>query len=114
MIEAEFTTNAGDMSQLGIIIVIFDVFRHFSIPNYSFRESRRVTHSLLDTKLFKAWKGFDDGSRICAEHNALYDTAVLLNLRVDTKCLCDYKTDIKTTTGKRLLIDLVTMWVHTK
>lgn len=68
-----------------------------------------MTRSVLAAELFVAANGFDHGSMVRQAHNEIYGRVIDMDLWVDAKCFWDCVTGMKTTTEKRLLIDLTTM-----
>lgn len=104
--DPSFRSNPNLSPQLGYGILLTDGARKPNISNYSSINSRRVTRSVLSSKLYAAVHAFDSASTLKMTITEVCGKLVPLTLNTDSNSLYDGLVEINATTEKRLLINL--------
>lgn len=104
--DASFATNRDLSSQLGFVTTLADKQNKANIIHYHSVKARRVTRSVLAAELFACVNSFDHSSTLRVTLNDMFGRPVPLVVCTDSKSLYDMLVGLKSTTEKRLLIDL--------
>ena len=105
-VDASFAKNRDFSSQLGYVIALTDEDGNSNIIHYQSSKSKRVARSVLSAEMFAMVIGFDMAAVLRFFLNDLLNRNVRMNLFTDSRCLYDNLTTLRSTTEKRLLIDL--------
>ena len=102
-----FVNNKDLLSQIGYILVLTDLSNKVNIVHWSSVKCKRVTRSVLASKLYAIAYSFDIGAVIKATVKLQLNISLPLTLCTDSKLI--YKCFIKlgTTQEKRLMIDVM-------
>ena len=71
---------------------------------------KRVTRSILASKLYNVAHGFNISSLVKTIINRILEIEVLLVIYIDSKSLYEYLVKLRTTREKRLIIDVICLY----
>jgi len=89
-IDTSFTNNADNTSQIGFIIAIANNSSSINIVHWSSIKCKRVTCSVLASKLYAMAHGFDHGAVLKSTIEKILQVELLLILCIDSKSLYKY------------------------
>lgn len=107
LVDAGFATNKDFSSQLRTVIIMIDSSGTANIIHYMSEKSKRNTSSVLAAELYSMVLRFDTSYKISICISDMFNRKVPLIMYTDSKSLYESLVRIKTTTGKRPLIDLL-------
>lgn len=104
--DASFATNEDKSSQLGYFIFLADKDNKCQPIYWTSYKSKRVTRSVLGSEVMAFADAFDMSFAITHDIQTMLGKVILLQLFTDSLSSFDVLTRAKTTTEKRLMIDL--------
>ena len=107
-IDSSFANNPDHSSQIGYVIVLTNKHDNANILHWSSMKCKRITRSVLASKLYGMAHGFDTGASIKHTIELILQIDNLpLTLCTDSKSLYEYLVKLGTTQEKRLMIDIL-------
>lgn len=103
---AFYATNDDLSSQLGHLILFFDEKNFAHILDYSRKKARRVVRSIMAGKLCAFMNALDAAYVIAKEVGTFFGFPIDIFVLTDSKQIFDSVIKGKTTSEKRLMIDL--------
>jgi hypothetical protein len=104
--DASFTNNLNLSSQIGYIVVLTDDSGTASILHYQSQKSRRITRSCMASETLAFAQGFDTAFLIRHDLENLLGKTIPLIMLTDSKALFDILTRNKSSTERRLMVDV--------
>lgn len=98
--DASFAGNNDLSSQLGYVILLADKNDYCQIIHWSSHKLKRVTRSVLGSKVMKFADGFDRAYAIKAEIQIMTNTKIPLRMYTDSLSMFDILTKATMPTGK--------------
>ncbi len=108
--DTSFTNNKDLSSQIGYIIILADITKKANIIHWSSIKYKRVTKSILVSKLYRMAYGFDITVTIKSTVDRVLQINLPLVLCTDSKSLYDCLIWLGTTQEKQLMIDVMCLW----
>ena len=105
--DASFANNKDLFSQIGYVFVLADISNKANIIHWSSIKCKRVTRSVLASKLYSMAHGFDIGAAIKSTLDKALQINLPLILYTDSKSLYDCLVWLETMQEKCLIIDVM-------
>ena len=105
--DASFANNKDLSLQIGYILILADAIKKANIIYWSSVKCKRVTQSVLASKLYSMAYGFNIGAAIKSTIDKILQVNLLFVLCTNSKSLYDCLVRLKTTQEKRLIIDVM-------
>jgi hypothetical protein len=105
--DASFAGNRDLSSQIGYVLVLADGSRHANTIHWSSTKCKRVTRSVLASKLYGMAHGFNIGGLVKSTINKALEIEVPLVVYIDSKSLYECLVKLGITREKRLIIDVI-------
>jgi hypothetical protein len=102
-----FTNNKDLLSQIGYILVLTDSLNKANIVYWSLVKCKRITRSILASKLYTIAHGFDISAAIKATVKLQLNISLLLILCTNSKLIYKCLIKLGTTQEKRLIINII-------
>ena len=102
-----FVNNRDLSSQISYIIILANTTKKANIIYWSLIKCKRVTRSVLASKLYKMAYGFNIAVTIKSIVDKVLQINLPLVLYTDFKSLYNYLIQLKTTQEKQLMIDVI-------
>jgi len=106
-IDASFTNNANNTLQISFIIAIADNSSSMNIVYWSSIKCKRVTRSVLASKLYAIAHRFNHGAVLKSTIEKILQVELPLILYIDSKSLYKYLIKLGSTQEKRLMVNLI-------
>jgi hypothetical protein len=105
--DASFANNKDLLSQIGYVIVLADATNKANIIYWSSIKCKRVTRSVLASKLYRMVYRFDISVAIKSTVDKVLQVNIPLVLCTDSKSLYNCLVRLSTTQEKRLMVDVM-------
>jgi hypothetical protein len=105
--DASFANNKDLSSQIGSVLILADGKGNANVLHWSSIKCKRVTRSVLASKLYGMAHGFNMAFAVKSTIDLILNTDILLVLATDSKSLYDCLVKLGTTQEKRLMIDVM-------
>jgi hypothetical protein len=105
--DASFINNKDLFSQIGYILVLADIMNKANIMHWSLIKCKRITKSVLVSKLYTMAYGFNISATIKSTIEQLLQIKLPLILYTDLKSLYKCLVKLGTTQEKCLIIDII-------
>jgi len=105
--DASFANNKDLSSQIGYVIVLVDAANSANVIHWSSTKCKRVTRSVLASKLYAMTAGFDTGAVLKATTEQILGIDIPLIICTDSNSLYQCLVRLGTTQEKRLMIDVM-------
>ena len=105
-VDAGHTNTDDSHCQIGILILLADASDRCSILFFSSKKSRRITRSTTAAESLAFAEGFDAAYAIRADLQRILNKVIPIIMLTDSEILFNVITRRRTTTEKRLMVDL--------
>ncbi|SRR6266567_1660828 len=109
-IDASFANNADLLSQISYVIVLADATKKANIIHWSLVKCKRVTQSILASKLYGMAYSFNISATIKSTIDKILQVNLPLVLYTNSKSLYNYLIQLGTTQEKRLIINIICLY----
>jgi len=105
--DSSFANNKDLLSQIRYILVLADLLNKANIVHWSSVKCKRITRSVLASKLYAMTYGFNISAAIKATVELQLNISLPLILCTDSKLIYKCLIKLGTTQEKRLMIDII-------
>ena len=105
--DSSFANNKDLLLQIGYILVLADSLNKVNIVHWSSVKCKRITRSVLASKLYTMAHGFDISTTIKAIVELQFNISLLLILCTNSKLIYKCLVKLGTTQEKRLIINIM-------
>lgn len=104
--DASYATNTDGSSQVGCIVLLFDIPGLAHVLSFTSRKCRRVVRSIMAGEVYAFSAAFDEAFIIRYDLEQLYGCHFPINIFTDAKQLLDVVTKATHPTEKRLMVNI--------